>query len=96
MTLGGSNGYSGPTTLSAGTLTLNNAAALGSATVINFNGGVLQYSANNTVDYTPQFSTAPSQQYNIATGGQTVTLAGNLTSSAGVLTKRRGLAGALR
>jgi autotransporter-associated beta strand protein len=87
LTLGGSNNYVGVTNLNAGILTVANTAALPSTTTLNFNGGTLQYSASNTLDYTSQFNTAPGQLYNISTGGQTVSLSGNITSSAGVLTK---------
>jgi autotransporter-associated beta strand protein len=43
LTLGGSNSYSGGTTISAGTLSISSNANIGGATsTINFNGGILQ------------------------------------------------------
>lgn len=50
--LGGSNAYTGPTTLSAGTLVAGNAAAFGSG-AINVNGGMLDlgsFAINNAVN----------------------------------------------
>src|SRR5205085_9854189 len=54
---------------------------------IFFNGGTLQFSAANTYDYSPQFSTAPNQAYKFDTAAQNVTFTNALTSSGGTLTK---------
>jgi fibronectin-binding autotransporter adhesin len=87
VTLSGANAYTGGTTLSAGTLALGSAGALGSTGTISLGGGALQFSASNTTDYSPRFSTAADQQYNFDTNGQSVTLATALTSTGGSLTK---------
>lgn len=90
------NTYFGNTILNAGTLVLNNALALGAVGTngggnatfgtINFNGGTLQFSANNTVDYSSRFSTAANQKYSLNTGGKSIGLSKPLTSSGGSLT----------
>ncbi len=82
-----SNSYTGGTTLSAGILNLESSGAVGSAGTIIFNGGTLQYSSNNAIDYSSRFSTAINQQYNVDTNGQDVLFASDLTSSGGSLTK---------
>ncbi|MFG6490654.1 hypothetical protein ACG04R_28655, partial [Roseateles sp. BYS78W] len=71
----GTNTYDGGTTLTAGTLALGSAGAIGSTGTITLGGGTLQFSASNTTDYSSRFSTAASQQYNLDTNGQAVTLA---------------------
>jgi filamentous hemagglutinin family protein len=87
LTLSGANTYSGGTSLNGGALLLNSAGAIGSTGSISFGGGTLQFSASNTTDYSPRFSTADNQQYSLNTNSQNVTLAGNLTSLGGSLTK---------
>jgi fibronectin-binding autotransporter adhesin len=87
VVLTGTNTYSGGTTLSSGTLNLGSAGAIGTTGTISFGGGVLQYSASNTTDYSSRFSNASTQLYSIDTNSQSVTLAQNLTSSGGVFTK---------
>lgn len=82
VTLTGNNTYSGGTNINAGRLVLGSSGALGATGTISFNGnGILQWSANNTTDYSPRFSTAPNQQYEFDTNGQNVTLASPLTSN---------------
>ncbi|MFG6489764.1 autotransporter-associated beta strand repeat-containing protein, partial [Roseateles sp. BYS78W] len=87
LTLSGTNTYNGGTVLASGTLALGSAGAIGSNGNITLGGGTLQFSASNTTDYSSRFSTAASQQYNLDTNGQAVTLATALTSSGGSLTK---------
>ena len=84
--LSGVNTYTGGTAINAGTLSIGNAAALGSTGTISFGGGTLQYSGITT-DFSSRFSTAASQAYRVDTNGQNVTWAGALTSSGGSLTK---------
>ncbi len=81
------NTYSGNTLLAGGNLLLSHASALGGGGKIGFAGGTLQWSANNTVDYSARFSNGASQSYSLDTNGQSVTLATGLTSSGGTLTK---------
>ena len=87
LTLSGANTYTGGTTLSGGTLSLANPSAIGPSTIISFNGGTLQFTAANTVDYSPQFSTVDGQAYSIDTNGQSVTFGVPLDSNGGRLTK---------
>ena len=86
LTLNSVNTYTGPTVISGGTLNAGVAGALGTG-VISLTGGILQYGAGNTQDYSSRFSTVTGQTYNIDTNGQTVTFASALTSSGGNLTK---------
>lgn len=83
LVLGANNTYGGGTYLDGGILSLNSANPLGATTIgtITFSGGTLQFTANNTTDYSPSFSTAPGQQYSFDTNGQNVALAAALTSS---------------
>ena len=61
---------------------------LGTNTVpISFNGGTLQFSAANTFDYSPRFSTAANQSFSFNTAGQNVTFTNVLASAGGTLTK---------
>jgi autotransporter-associated beta strand protein len=87
LTLSGNNTHTGGTTLNAGVISVNNAGALGNTGTISFGGGRLQYTANNTTDYSSRFSTGASQLYSVDTNGQSVTWASNLSSSGGSLTK---------
>lgn len=93
LTLGGASTYTGNTLLNGGSLIVNSTenpgitGPLGNGGTISFAGGTLQFSVNNTFDYSSRFSTAAGQLYSIDTAGQNVTLAGALTSSGGTLTK---------
>ena len=92
LTITGTNTYTGGTTLAAGILTVSSTETagtkgpLGKSGTISFTGGTLQYSAANAYDYSPRFSAAAGQTYNIDTAGQTVTFASGLSSSGGTLT----------
>ena len=79
-----SNSYTGGTKLAGGTLSLGNPDVLGPSGTITFATGTLQWSVNNTTDYSSRFSTAGN--YSLDTNGQNVTLASSLSSS-GTLTK---------
>jgi fibronectin-binding autotransporter adhesin len=87
FTLAGDNHYPSGIVFGAGALILGSAGALGSEGTISFSGGTMKFSAANTTDYSPRFSTAPGQQYAFDTNGQNVTLASALTSDGGSLTK---------
>ena len=90
LTLSGSNSYTGGTALEAGYLALGSADALGSVETmgeISFGGGVLQFTAGNTTDYSSRFSQAAGQSYKIDTTDQSVTFATGLAGSGGMLTK---------
>jgi autotransporter-associated beta strand protein len=85
--LSGANTYTGGTDINGGVLNVGSSGALGSTGIIGFGGGTLQYSSNNTTDYSPRVSTAANQLYSVDTNGQNVTWATALTSSGGSLTK---------
>jgi autotransporter-associated beta strand protein len=87
LTLSAANTYTGGTNINAGTLQVNSSTALGPSGTISMGGGVLQYTSNNTTDYSSRFSTAAGQAYNVDTNGQNVTWATGLTSSGATLTK---------
>jgi fibronectin-binding autotransporter adhesin len=87
LTLSGNSTYTGDTVLAAGTLSLGNAGALGNSGGIDFAGGILQFSSNNTNDYSARFINAANQAYRIDTNGETITFASGLTNSGGSLTK---------
>ncbi|NBY42282.1 MAG: hypothetical protein EBQ49_03075, partial [Verrucomicrobia bacterium] len=87
LTLSATNSYGGGTTLQAGVLQLNNSNSLGTSGTITLSGGTLQYTVNDTNDYSSRFSTAASQKYNFDTNGVNVTAATALTSLGGTLTK---------
>jgi fibronectin-binding autotransporter adhesin len=87
LTLTGNNTYTGTTNIDGGTLALGGSGVLGPSGTINFNGGILQYSASNNLDYSARFSNASNQAYNLDTKGQNVTLATTFNSTAGTLTK---------
>jgi autotransporter-associated beta strand protein/T5SS/PEP-CTERM-associated repeat protein len=88
LTLSASNGYTGDTVVSGGTLALNNTNALAGSGTIAFGGGTLQYSASNTVDYSAKILNAFNSAISIDTNSQNVTFASGLGSSnTGGLTK---------
>ena len=87
LILSGANSYDSGTTLAGGSLQLDNASAIGSTGTISFTGGALKFTSTNTADYSGRFSTAASQQYNLDTNGQSVSLGTALTSLGGTLTK---------
>jgi fibronectin-binding autotransporter adhesin len=87
LTLIGSNDYLGTTTINRGTLTLGNPAALPLGGKVTFGGGTLQYSSNNSNDYSGNVLDS-SGPISIDTNGVNVTFASNLAgSNTGGLTK---------
>ncbi|RYD67395.1 MAG: hypothetical protein EOP83_02905, partial [Verrucomicrobiaceae bacterium] len=88
LALAGNNSYEGGTNLnSTGFVRLDSTGALGTIGTITFGGGVLQYTATNTTDYSARFSAAGNQAYKADTNGQNVTWASPLTSAGGGITK---------
>jgi len=87
IVLSGVNTYTGGTNIDGGILTINNANALSSAGTISFGGGTLRFGTGITTDLSSRFSNAASQSYRFDTNAQNITLANNLTSSGGTLTK---------
>ncbi len=87
LTLTGSSNSTGATLINAGVLSLGNANALGSAGTISFGGGMLQFTATGTTDYSARFSTADNQSIVLDTNGQTVSLASVISGSGSTLTK---------
>ncbi|MEZ0256989.1 MAG: autotransporter-associated beta strand repeat-containing protein, partial [Chthoniobacter sp.] len=88
LILSGNNGYTGGTIINGGILSLNSANAIGTVGSITFGGGTLQYTANNTTDYSARLDQLTSgQTYIIDTNGQTVTFGTALTNAANTLVK---------
>ena len=92
LTLQGANTFTGNILLtSSGILVVNSAenpgtsGPLGVAGTILFYGGTLEFSVNNTFDYSSRFTKVANLQYNINVGGQSVTFGSALTSSGGAL-----------
>lgn len=80
LTLSGSNTYNGLTSINGGVVSLGYSAALAGNGSITFDGGTLQYTASNTLDYSSRIinSSGPIQ---IDTNGQNVAFSGSLTGS---------------
>ncbi len=86
LVLSGANTYSGGTSLTGGTLVATSSASLGTGS-ITFMGGTLQYAAGLDFDFSPQFSTAPGQQFSIDTNGNNITFQSAVVSNGGSFTK---------
>jgi fibronectin-binding autotransporter adhesin len=92
LILSDTNTYTGGTNINSGQLqvaateNVGTSGPLGKSGTINFGGGTLQFSTSDNFDYSPRFSTAANQAYNIDTNGQSVTLSAALSSSGGTLT----------
>ena len=76
--LAGNNTYSGGTIISNGTLALESAGAVGTTGTISMNGGRLQFSANNTTDYSARLLLEDGKTAIFNTNGQNVTFANTL------------------
>jgi hypothetical protein len=86
LTLGVANSYTGGTVITAGTLQIRNASALGTSGTISFGGGTLQW-GNVTTDLSARFSTAGGQNFQIDTGANTVSFSTAISNAGGTLTK---------
>jgi autotransporter-associated beta strand protein len=86
LVLSGANTYSGGTSLTGGTLVATSSASIGTGS-ITFMGGTLQYATGLAFDFSPQFSTAPGQQFSIDTNGNDVTFHSAVVSNGGNFTK---------
>ncbi len=98
LTLAASNTYSGGTTLSAGQLNINNAAALGTGaltisggTIGNTSGAAITLSTGNAENWNGNFTFAGTNDLNLGTGAvtmsssRTVTVASNNLTVGGVI-----------
>ena len=87
------NTYTGGTTLSDGTLGINNASAIGAGaftigggTLDNTSGGAITLSSNNAQTWNGDFSFAGTNSLNLGTGAVTMTGNRTITTSNGTLT----------
>ncbi len=92
LTLSGANTITGGVTLSAGTLNINNAAALGTGqftinggTIDNTSGGALTNSNNNVQTWGGNFTFTGTNDLNLGTGAVTLSVNPVVTVSAGNL-----------
>jgi len=85
LTLTGNNTYTGATTLSGGTLALGSAGAIGDTGSIVFDGGILQFSADNTTDYSFRFAEIAAGRFaRIDTNGHDIVFNSILNGSGGL------------
>lgn len=82
LTLGGTNTYTGTTTINAGRLAANSAAALGTGGNITFGGGTLVYSAAAaSQDWSARIKNSTGQAIRVDLNGQNLAFAGIMDSS---------------
>ncbi|MGN6371036.1 MAG: autotransporter-associated beta strand repeat-containing protein, partial [Phycisphaerae bacterium] len=93
VTITTANSYAGGTTLNAGALNVNNAAALGTGTITlnggtlgNTSGAAIVLTTNNPVAVKGDFSFAGPNDLSLGTGAVTVTGDRTITSTTGTLT----------
>ena len=94
LTLSASNSYSGGTTLSAGSLNINNASALGTGaltvaatgTIDNTSGSALTLAANNPQAWNADFTFAGSNPLNLGTGSLSLGASQSVTVTSSTLT----------
>jgi len=82
LVLNGANSYTGQTKISAGVLNLGTATALDGGGSITFAGGTLQFTANNTTDYSDRVK-GSSGAVKLDSNGQSITFASAIDSSNG-------------
>ncbi len=90
LILSNANTYSGGTTIKAGTLRLDHAAALNAGDgTITFSGGTLQYGTSITTDYSGRLATGVGNHFRIDTNGNNVTFGSQIigTANASTFTK---------
>ncbi len=87
LTLSGNSTYTGTTTLAAGTISINRAAALGTSGNVTFGGGALQYGTGITADLSSRIKNSASTIL-IDTNSNNVTFSSTVDSiNVGGLTK---------
>jgi len=93
LALRGNNTYSGTTILSAGTLNINSATAIGSGaftinsgTIDNTSGGALTLSNNNAQNWNGDFTFTGTNSLNLGTGTVTMPVSRQITVNANTLT----------
>ncbi|MBX2893854.1 MAG: autotransporter-associated beta strand repeat-containing protein [Cyclobacteriaceae bacterium] len=93
LALSGNNTYTGGTTLSAGTLAINSATAIGTGaltinggTLDNTSAGSITLSTNNTQNWNGNFAFAGTQSLNLGTGAVTPNANRQITVNASELT----------
>lgn len=103
LTLNGNNTYSGTTTLSAGTININSATALGSGTftisggtINNTSGAAITLSNNNPMNWNGNFTFTGSNALNLGTGAVTLNANRTVTANASTLTVGGVISGAFR
>ena len=72
LALTADNDLGGGVSLDGGTLRLGSSGAIGTSGLIDFHGGTLQFTADNTVDVSARISTADGQVFSIDTDGSDV------------------------
>ncbi len=94
LTLNAANTYQGGTTLSAGTLNINNNSAIGTglltisavSTIDNTSGAAITLSTNNTQAWNADFTFGGTNDLNLGTGTVTLDKSHTLTANGGTLT----------